>query len=370
MDFTGERHIPDMSDKLTEFEHLSRYQAVKDMVNGKKVLDAACGEGYGSFLLSTSATEVIGIDISKESIDHAKKKYRADNLLFLQASVDDMPIANESLDIVVSFETIEHVEEEIQRKFLQEVVRILNRTGRFVISTPDKSFYSDERNYQNPFHKKEFYKEEFIGLLKEYFGVVELFYQRQEVSMVIANESKEVVNHIYSDNFKQNEMGMYLIAVCSEVSSSDDNISLISTGNPNSQLLNYFGMLDEINLYKKELGKLLSLSRSIQIDYLLQFLKYISEDKGIYIWGTGSSSNNTYYSLEEEGYKIHGFIDSNQKTWGTLFFDRKVYSPDSIKKLDKKCFIIIGTSYYQDVELYLKSIGYIKGEDYILGLVM
>ena len=81
----------------------------------EKVLDAACGEGYGSSLLAEEAEEVTGLDIDKEAVENANHKYGNKKLSYLKGSIEELPFEDHTLDVVVSFETIEHVGEEIQK---------------------------------------------------------------------------------------------------------------------------------------------------------------------------------------------------------------------------------------------------------------
>jgi ubiquinone/menaquinone biosynthesis C-methylase UbiE len=104
---TGERYLPEVSG-ATELEHLHRYLLARQIIGGKRVLDLACGEGYGSFSMSSVALSVVGVDISPETVLHAQSKYQRDNLRFLEGSCEAIPVADDSIDIVVSFETIEH----------------------------------------------------------------------------------------------------------------------------------------------------------------------------------------------------------------------------------------------------------------------
>jgi len=103
LDFTGERFIPNESDEELEIEHTQRYNMLNQLVENKSVLDAVCGEGYGSFLLSNSEAKVIGIDIDSETINHAKKRYMKDNLDYFVTSIDHIPFPDHSFDIIVSF---------------------------------------------------------------------------------------------------------------------------------------------------------------------------------------------------------------------------------------------------------------------------
>jgi ubiquinone/menaquinone biosynthesis C-methylase UbiE len=164
--WTGER-LETFILNVTTIEHLHRYALAAELAKGKTVLDVACGEGYGSHLLSKSAFKVFGVDISKEIIDAAKLKYVKNNIQFSVGNASSLDFANESLDLVVSFETIEHHNQ--HEEMLSEVKRVLKKSGVVMISTPDKLRYSDIPRYKNPFHVKELYFDEFEDLIKKYF---------------------------------------------------------------------------------------------------------------------------------------------------------------------------------------------------------
>jgi len=226
MDFTGERYVPNLDSPEISYEHWHRYLYATQFAEGKVVLDIACGEGYGSDLLAKNAKKVTGVDISEETISHAKKTYKKDNLEFLIGSVADVPIDGKGIfDLIVSFETIEHVCEEDQKKFMKEVKRLLKPNGVFICSTPDKKAYSDLSEYKNEFHVKEFYKEEYEDFLKGYFKNVDVFGQKIWTASYIWEKGIK--------NLKFREFGLeygngkfapadgekdflYLVAVCSE----------------------------------------------------------------------------------------------------------------------------------------------------------
>jgi len=190
MEYTGERFVPsnDLMNDETAFEHLHRYYHVFEIVKGKVVLDIGCGEGYGSSYLATNAKTVYGVDIDNSCIEHAKKKYACENLQFIQGDVTGIPLANNSVDVVVSFETIEHLSEEIQPLFLNEIKRVLIKEGMLIISTPDKTNYSDRYAYENKFHVKEFTKQEFHAFLSSYFETIADLGQRYEIVDAITPE--------------------------------------------------------------------------------------------------------------------------------------------------------------------------------------
>lgn len=166
LEFTGERFTPECVREIW-YEHYHRYAFSKNLVKDKNVLDAACGEGYGSNLLSQYATKVTGLDIDANTIDHAKKRYQRKNLKFIQASCIKLPFESDSFDIVISFETLEHLEQ--QKEMLSEFNRILKSNGLLIISTPDKKHYSDATGFVNEYHVKELYKEEFKSLLDSHW---------------------------------------------------------------------------------------------------------------------------------------------------------------------------------------------------------
>lgn len=118
METTGERFSPNNNTPLCSYEHWHRYIFAKQFVNNKNVLDIACGEGYGTSLIAESAKFVTAVDIDKETIESATAKYKRQNLKFIRGNVTSIPINGEKVfDVIVSFETIEHVNEEDQNIF-------------------------------------------------------------------------------------------------------------------------------------------------------------------------------------------------------------------------------------------------------------
>jgi ubiquinone/menaquinone biosynthesis C-methylase UbiE len=184
----GERFLPDSMFGDIELEHRHRYLLAAELTVDKEVLDIACGEGYGSAIMAARAHRVTGVDISSAAVKHAQARYRRDNLGFARGSCAAIPLADHSVDVVVSFETIEHhVEHE---RMLCEIRRVLRPAGLLVISSPDKSEYSDKPGYRNPFHVKELYKEEFRSLLTAHFRHVRLVGQRVMRGSIIAEEEE------------------------------------------------------------------------------------------------------------------------------------------------------------------------------------
>jgi len=172
-------------------EHLHRYLFALNYCIGQEVLDLACGEGYGSQILAEKALNVTGIDIDPEIILYATKKYRAGNLRFLEGNAESLPVTDQSVDVVVSFETLEHVPS--QDGMLAEIKRVLKPGGLLIISTPDRKFYSEETGHHNPFHLKELFPDEFRSLLEKYFHPVRLLFQYVQGSSVIYPTDKKDV---------------------------------------------------------------------------------------------------------------------------------------------------------------------------------
>ena len=165
-EWTGERLTTGKSNEIV-IHHLHRYAIALDLVKDKVVLDIASGEGYGSSLLANEAKKVIGVDIEAKVIEFAKAKYKKANLAFKIGRADQMPVDDNSIDVVVSFETIEHHDKH-EEMFL-EIKRVLKPDGVLIMSSPDKLNYRDIPKFYNPFHIKELYREEFKQLVEKYF---------------------------------------------------------------------------------------------------------------------------------------------------------------------------------------------------------
>lgn len=160
--------------KQTYYDHVSRYEFAAMKVTKKKVVDIASGSGYGSQILAKSGAKyVIGVDISKEAVRYASKNYPYKNIKFKQGNAENIQINDESIDVVVSYETLEHVKN--YKKFLKEVKRILKKKGTFIVSTPNKLLGSESAN---PFHVKELSEKEFSYELEKIFKTVEIYGQK------------------------------------------------------------------------------------------------------------------------------------------------------------------------------------------------
>ncbi len=218
MDRSGERFIPQQADPFDEIavEHLQRYQSVKSLVRGKAVLDAGSGEGYGTHLLAQTAAKVVGLDISSEAVENARAVYRRQNLEYRVGSIHELPFPSGSFNVVVSFEVIEHVAEEVQEGFLREARRVLRSDGILVVSTPNKAVYSDRESHHNEFHVKEFYVDEFESFLRRTFPAVRLFGQSWSIASVLQQSSSRRLDRLIPEG-GISASPKYVIAVCGSV---------------------------------------------------------------------------------------------------------------------------------------------------------
>ncbi len=158
-------------------EHLGRYHfALGFLKESDVVVDAACGSGYGSDILAEKAGKVIALDSSDHAIQYARENYPKENIVFEKADLGkEVALPDNSVDVVVSFETLEHVLD--QDKMLVEFKRILKPSGKLIISTPDRDILSGGLESDNPFHLKELNKKEFLSLIGKHFTLEGLYGQ-------------------------------------------------------------------------------------------------------------------------------------------------------------------------------------------------
>jgi GT2 family glycosyltransferase/SAM-dependent methyltransferase len=147
-----------------------------EFATDKSVLDVASGEGHGAAMLSRVARSVTGVLLDPEAVRHARHNYYFSNLNFLVGGCAELPVPDASVDLVTSFETIEH--HDLYELMMREVKRVLKPGGILIISSPNRLVYSDERNYGNPSGVKELHYDGFRELLGRHFKHQRLYGQR------------------------------------------------------------------------------------------------------------------------------------------------------------------------------------------------
>jgi 2-polyprenyl-3-methyl-5-hydroxy-6-metoxy-1,4-benzoquinol methylase len=174
LELTGERTLPDVPEENYWFQrHLAVYEWIGARVIGKRVIDMACGEGYGSEVLSRSAASVLGLDANPEAHEHARLRYQRQNLSFDRGVVETYGEPG-AYDAVVFLQTIEHVQD--PGGVLQHFRSILAPGGVAYVSTPNVLTLAPpgESRSGNPWHVREYRAEEFAALCRAEFEDVEL----------------------------------------------------------------------------------------------------------------------------------------------------------------------------------------------------
>jgi SAM-dependent methyltransferase len=219
--FTGERFTPECVREIW-YEHVHRYALARHLAGGKRVLDIACGEGYGAAIVAPVAKSVLGVDVSAEAIGHARARYGLlPNLGFREGDATRVDLGGEQFDLVLSFETLEHVAE--QDALVAGLSRALAPGGFAMISSPDKAEYSDASGQCNEFHVRELYRDELLELLGRHFRVVRLCAQRLMFHSAIwaldAGRSAVLAQTAQPDGrFDTDAFGkpMYYVALCAQ----------------------------------------------------------------------------------------------------------------------------------------------------------
>lgn len=220
--FTGERLTAAVHGQV-EIEHYHRYLFSRSFCRDRNVLDVASGEGYGAAQLAQVARLVVGVEYAAATVRNAAANFPRPNLCFVHGDARSLPLSEASIDVVTSFETIEHFDR--QEDFVAEVRRVLQPDGCFIVSTPDREIYSPPGTPPNPFHVREFDRTEFLDLLHRHFRYVSLVRQRPMlVSGLIPEEPASISPLIFE---RQDEQAFasdtalpkapYLIAIASEL---------------------------------------------------------------------------------------------------------------------------------------------------------
>ncbi len=178
MEFTGERLVPGAPGTESLFqEHITRYMFASFFVEGRTVLDAGCGCGYGSHHLAQGgARRVLGLDCSEEAVTYGRNHFGHERLEFRTGDVLDTGLDTASFDTIVAFEVFEHLPE--PDRFLEEMRRLLKPGGVLVLSTPNaKTYVAGGKDGDNPYHVREYTPDEFQEFLGECFPCVRTYAQ-------------------------------------------------------------------------------------------------------------------------------------------------------------------------------------------------
>lgn len=150
-------------------KHINRYRFASMFVEGGNVLDCACGSGYGSKILASKADGVIGVDISNESIEFAKRHNNAPNISYLCQPLQNLHFKSHSLNSIISLETLEHVKKDDMISYLRRCAEWLNTGGCFIGSSPMLRFKDKKPYITNPYHVNELPRDVLISTVEECF---------------------------------------------------------------------------------------------------------------------------------------------------------------------------------------------------------
>ena len=184
-ELSPERASPsEMAGRLMESEHRGRYWWAAQLAEGRAVLDAGCGTGYGAeILVAAGAGSVVGVDISQEAIDSARAAFLGPSSEFSLADLHELPFEDGVFDLAACFEVIEHVEE--QQSVIRELHRVLRTAGVLAISSPNRDVYPSG----NPHHTHEYVPGELEQALAREFAHVKLYRQSPWLSAAVLDDA-------------------------------------------------------------------------------------------------------------------------------------------------------------------------------------
>lgn len=170
---TGEQILPEKFESKEEYllylRHLFAYEFAKDKISENSfALEVGCGEGYGTSLLSQKVVKIIGLDVDINTIAHASKKYGSDNCVFKMYDGVKIPYEENTFDAVISFQVIEHIQDDIN--YVSEIYRVLKRNGIFILTTVNGIYRSKPgQKSWNRFHVREYCPHDLENILKNKF---------------------------------------------------------------------------------------------------------------------------------------------------------------------------------------------------------
>lgn len=161
--------------------HIARYEFARSFVGDDcLVLDCACGSGYGTELLAEKARQVTGVDLSSHAIEHATIYHSKSNVSFVCGDIADLQFADESLDNIVSLETLEHLPRNETKGLLRKANNWLKVGGVLIASSPMLRYVGGLPFVSNPFHVNEMDKADLLAMLRELLPNFLLHYYAQQ----------------------------------------------------------------------------------------------------------------------------------------------------------------------------------------------
>ena len=179
---TDTQHIVNLSGYAWAGRQLGRLDRLR-------ILDIACGTGYGSDYLGGLAGHVYGVDCAPAVVVRSRGRYRNPRISLLAMDGCALGFRDESFDCILSQDTIEHIMDD--RRFVAEVARVLRKTGTLVIFTPHGKGVAYKP--EDPYHVREYNQEEFRDILSPYFSTIRWFGRRQGARLKAAERSMDVV---------------------------------------------------------------------------------------------------------------------------------------------------------------------------------
>lgn len=166
--FTGERPGHGEHFEYDEARHRAAYLHARELGRGCEVLDAGCGEGFGTALLAETARSVLALDYSADAVAAARAAHARPNLEFRQLNLYELPSLDQRFDLVTNFQVLEHLED--PSGFLCALGSVLKPDGTLMLTTPNRLTTVSE----NPYHLREYTADELDALLRPVFGRIEI----------------------------------------------------------------------------------------------------------------------------------------------------------------------------------------------------
>ena len=195
--FTGERPGWGKDFEYDESRHLAAYVYARGLASGLDVLDAGCGEGFGTRHLAEVARSVTGVDYSPDAVEACQRTWQATNLRFRQVDLTMPRDFSERFDLVLNFQVLEHIEDPVP--FLQGLRDRLRPEGTLMLTTPNRLRSFSE----NPYHVREYTAPELEGVLGEIFGRVDIqgMHGNEKVELFDVGREKAVKRILRLDPF-------------------------------------------------------------------------------------------------------------------------------------------------------------------------